>query len=149
VMSSKQQRPLPTPPPLNNPAGATAAAALLLTSLTTPCLPPPCPSSAITNKILEFSKITSEEESAGLTLHNEPFCLGSVAASAAEILGGQALIGGVDLIVDLDYALHFLPLLGDAFRLRQCVLNLAGARPSLPPPPPRSTEKMMLSLFYG
>ena len=85
----------------------------------------------IITQILEFSKLSSAEgeEQGGLggqaKLAAEPFSLATLASEVVDICGGRAVLGGVELLVTLEPALYGSWLVGDAFRLRQCLINLA------------------------
>lgn len=48
-------------------------------------------------------------------------------------VGPKAASTGVELICDVDPGLGGLSLLGDAFRVRQCLLNIVGAPAGLRP----------------
>ena len=75
----------------------------------------------IINDILDFSKI----EAGKLNIHVAPFDLREVVEEALALLAPRAHEKGVELICDFDDGLDG-PLLGDAGRLRQVVINLAG-----------------------
>lgn len=76
---------------------------------------------ALIDEILDFSKI----EAGRLDLDNAPFDLLPLVEGIAELLGPRAHAKGLDLATAVDPALP-ARLVGDATRLRQVLLNLAG-----------------------
>lgn len=75
----------------------------------------------VINDILDFSKA----EAGRIELDEGPFDLSRLVHGVAEILAPQALKKGLDIIVRYDPALP-CSLMGDAGRIRQIIMNLAG-----------------------
>ncbi|MFX4221286.1 MAG: response regulator [Thalassobaculum sp.] len=75
----------------------------------------------ILNDILDFSKIEFD----GLELAREPFDLGEVVGSVADLFYPQAAAKGVEIGFFVDTSMP-LRRIGDASRLRQVLLNLVG-----------------------
>ncbi len=76
----------------------------------------------IINDILDISRIEAER----LTLEAAPFRLGQVFDDLFALMGDKAAEQGIRLITDLPAELAAQDLLGDATRLGQILLNLAG-----------------------
>ena len=71
----------------------------------------------VVNDVLDFSKL----DSGGYELDPHPFDPGAMAQSVAALVEQQATAKGLDLRVDIDG--EMAPLVGDAARLRQVLLN--------------------------
>jgi PAS domain S-box-containing protein len=76
---------------------------------------------SLIDEILDFSKI----EAGKLELADEPFSLSALIEDTAELLAPRAQAKGLDIAADVDERLPDL-VMGDAARLRQVLLNLAG-----------------------
>lgn len=78
-------------------------------------------------QILEFSKLSSASAGADTTVHlsSEPFGVAQLLTELAEIVGAKAIQKGVELMIEFDQAVSEGLLLGDAFRLRQCLVKCA------------------------
>ena len=76
---------------------------------------------ALINDILDLSRIEAQE----LTLFEAPFEIREVVAEIADLFGEQCGSKGLDLIYSIAEDVP-LQLLGDAVRLRQVLINLAG-----------------------
>ncbi|MGE5469764.1 MAG: ATP-binding protein [Bacteroidota bacterium] len=77
---------------------------------------------ALLNDILEISRIEANH----LTLERKAFRLGSVLDSLHGILGEKAVAKGLSLVIECAPQLRGRPLLGDAMRLQQVLINLVG-----------------------
>lgn len=82
-------------------------------------------------KILEFSKLSSEQASEGgaaaVALSSDPFSVAAVAEDLVDIVGGKAALAGVELIVTVSPAVYSGWFLGDCYRIRQILINLVRA----------------------
>ncbi|MBF0627514.1 MAG: response regulator [Magnetococcales bacterium] len=76
---------------------------------------------SVLNDILDFSKI----EAGKLVLERIPFDLFEVVEGVGTMLSGAAFGKGLELLVHLSWRIH-PELIGDAVRLRQVLINLAG-----------------------
>ena len=76
---------------------------------------------SLIEEILDFSKI----EAGKLELETKPFSLGNLVEDVVELLGPRAQAKGLEIASDVE---ELLPerVMGDATRLRQVLLNLAG-----------------------
>lgn len=81
----------------------------------------------IITQILTYSKLSSEQagESEAAPLACDAFSLVTLAGDVVDIVGGRAALAGVELLVTVDPDLHGAWLMGDAFRLRQIIINIA------------------------
>lgn len=75
----------------------------------------------VINDILDFSKI----ESGKMELEQQPFDLRSCIEEVLDVFAGKAAQTGLDLVYQIDYGVP-LQITGDAMRLRQVLVNLAG-----------------------
>ena len=75
----------------------------------------------IINDILDFSKI----EAGKLELEHEPFALAECLETVADVVSPKAVSKKLDLLCEVDPAAPAI-VLGDAVRLRQILINLAG-----------------------
>ncbi|MCO5976334.1 ATP-binding protein [Ideonella oryzae] len=75
---------------------------------------------SLINDILDLSKIEAER----MVLEAEPFVLGSVIDSVYHLSAHRAHAKGLALQVDIDPTLARQPVVGDALRLKQVLLNL-------------------------
>jgi hypothetical protein len=57
-------------------------------------------------------------------LVREPFTLGAIAEDIADIMSMKADLNKVVVLLNVDAALRARSFVGDAFRLRQCLINL-------------------------
>lgn len=80
----------------------------------------------VINQILEYSKISAVGPQQ-FELAREPFTLGGIAEDLADIISMKADRGKVVVILDVDASLRSRGFVGDAFRLRQCLINLVSA----------------------
>jgi PAS domain S-box-containing protein len=76
---------------------------------------------SLIEEILDFSKI----EAGHIELNTEPFALGPLVEDVVELLGPRAQAKGLQIASDIDERLPER-VIGDAARLRQVLLNLAG-----------------------
>lgn len=80
-------------------------------------------------QVLEFSKLSRAGDggsaAAAAPLAADPFTLMDVASQLVDVAGARAAAGGVELMVVVSPALVGVVLLGDSFRLRQALTNLA------------------------
>jgi len=76
---------------------------------------------SLIEEILDFSKL----EAGKLTLTASPFALGALVEDVVELLGPRAQAKGLEIASDVDESLPER-VVGDATRLRQVLLNLAG-----------------------
>jgi PAS domain S-box-containing protein len=76
---------------------------------------------SLIEEILDFSKI----EAGKLDLESKPFGLGALVEGVVELLGPRAQAKGLEIASDVDERLPE-QVVGDATRLRQVLLNLAG-----------------------
>lgn len=80
----------------------------------------------VVTQLLEFYKLqASLSTGMSIELGQEEFTLGQLSADLVDIAGPKAVARGVELVVDVDPVLLHLPLIGDAFRLRQVLINCA------------------------
>lgn len=77
----------------------------------------------VINQILEWSKISAVGAQT-FELVQEPFTLGTLAEDLADIISMKADRGKIIVTIDCDAALRARTFIGDAFRLRQCLINL-------------------------
>jgi len=76
---------------------------------------------SLIEEILDFSKIEADR----LDLETRPFALGTLVEETVELLGPRAQAKGLEIASSIDERLP-LNVIGDAARLRQVLLNLAG-----------------------
>ena len=76
---------------------------------------------SLIEEILDFSKIEADR----LDLETRPFALGPLVEETVELLGPRAQAKGLEIASSIDERLP-LNVIGDAARLRQVLLNLAG-----------------------
>jgi signal transduction histidine kinase/ligand-binding sensor domain-containing protein/DNA-binding response OmpR family regulator len=75
----------------------------------------------VINDILDFSKI----ESGKMELEQQPFDLRGCIEEVLDVFAGKAAQTGLDLVYQVDYGVP-MQITGDAMRLRQVLVNLAG-----------------------
>ncbi len=76
----------------------------------------------VLNDILDLSKIEAER----MVLEEAPIQLGAILENIGSLLGGRARDKGLAWRIAIDHTLAREPLLGDALRLGQVLINLAG-----------------------
>ena len=76
----------------------------------------------IINNILDISRIEAER----LSLENEPFKLAEILDNLTSLMVNQAQSKGLTLLVDVSPEIRKQPLVGDALRLSQILINLTG-----------------------
>ncbi|HSG24272.1 MAG TPA: ATP-binding protein [Azonexus sp.] len=74
------------------------------------------------NDILDLSKIEAEK----LVLENAPFRVGLIFSNIESLVGDKLGLKGLQLVKAIAPELSDLPLIGDALRLQQVLLNLVG-----------------------
>jgi len=74
------------------------------------------------NDILDLSKIEAEK----LVLENAPFRVGHIISHIESLVSDKLGVKGLQLIKTINPELSDLPLIGDALRLQQVLLNLVG-----------------------
>ena len=88
---------------------------------------PPFDRRGIIEQTLEFSKLSNEAEqgeNAATAVSLVPFSVADLASELVDIAGGKSVLCGAELLVTVEPALWSAWLIGDAFRMRQCLINL-------------------------